>query len=350
MGKKPAYNPILQKPPPQGDAGNFRDPSTAYFKNGVWHMVVGTVYAGKGAGLLYTSQDLITWNFVNPLYTSSNWGGGWECPDFFLVDKVTPNSYIFKASAESYGDIWMIGDLDATGTKFTPAGDTVSVCYGNFYASKSFLDPVKDRNIQWSWISEEDNGGPARGWQGVMSLPIQIGIDRQFKIPTSKPIEELANLRKLHQQYANISITEKPTILNGSDIIQGEIVVVFAVNKLQSGLFGVRILDNGTHYTEVSYSVGTDGSVQLLVDRSHSGSTGSTSTQGGKISLLPSDLASVTLHIFIDHSIVEVYGQGGRARITSRIYVTHTPGISLVSTVPTTTATADVWTLGTIWT
>lgn len=38
-----------------------------------------------------------------------------------------------------------------------------------------------------------------------------------------------------------------------------------------------------------------------------------TSTQGGTFWLLNTD-TEITLHIFVDHSVVEVYAQGGRAR------------------------------------
>jgi len=42
--------------------------------------------------------------------------------------------------------------------------------------------------------------------------------------------------------------------------------------------------------------------------------------QGGQVSLGSSDPGILELHVFIDRSIVEVYCQGGRGRVTSRIY------------------------------
>jgi len=120
---------------------------------------------------------------VKPLYTDPQFGQIWECPDFFSVEPYN----VLKASATSYGDVWVVGKYDDTNQDFSTVGLMVPVCYGQCYASKSFHDPLKNRQILWTWVSEEDNGGPARGWQGCQSLPAVIGIDTTYLIPTTTP-------------------------------------------------------------------------------------------------------------------------------------------------------------------
>ena len=41
--------------------------------------------------------------------------------------------------------------------------------YGNFYASKTFFDPSKNRRILWGWANESDSiaHDVAKGWAGI---------------------------------------------------------------------------------------------------------------------------------------------------------------------------------------
>jgi len=119
---------------------------------------------------------------------------------------------------------------------------------------------------------------------------------------------------------------------------------------LQPGSFGLRILSNGSFYTDILYTIGNGNSAQLFINRDKSGSTGSRDRQGGSISIHPAEL-SLSLHVFIDHSIVEVFGQAGRAHIISRIYtVSNQMEVDLISSYPSDiTASADVWDLSSIW-
>jgi len=115
--EKPAYNPIIDKPPAQGSPSEFRDPTTAWKDtDNNWYMAVGTQYNRVGATLLYTSNNFKDWSYVKPLYTTTVYGPSWECPDFFSVG----GNHIWKTSAESYGDIWLVGKYDNTTHTFTP--------------------------------------------------------------------------------------------------------------------------------------------------------------------------------------------------------------------------------------
>ena len=69
--------------------------------------------------------------------------------------------------------------------------------FGQFYASKSFYDPAKKRQILWGWVAEEGRAPHAgEDWSSIQSLPRSIVID-----PTNgtrlmfPPIEELEGLR-----------------------------------------------------------------------------------------------------------------------------------------------------------
>ena len=61
---------------------------------------------------------------------------------------------------------------------------------------------------------------------------------------------------------------------------------------------------------------------------------------------------SVTLHIFLDRSVVEVFANGGRTNLVTRIYPTRPDslGVRLFSRGGSAKVTSlDVWTMGAIW-
>jgi hypothetical protein len=64
----------------------------------------------------------------------------------------------------------------------------------------------------------------------------------------------------------------------------------------------------------------------VWVDRSASGGMSSTNMQGGTVPLPPGgvDARNLTLQVFVDRSLLEVYALGGRAVVTSRFYPTPT--------------------------
>eukprot|EP01138_Halocafeteria_seosinensis_P014222 gb/GECG01014521.1/.p1 GENE.gb/GECG01014521.1/~~gb/GECG01014521.1/.p1 ORF type:complete len:531 (+),score=49.42 gb/GECG01014521.1/:1-1593(+) len=64
---------------------------------------------------------------------------------------------------------------------------------------------------------------------------------------------------------------------------------------------------------------GVVASSTLFVDRSHSGGNGNKTRQGGRLPMKTGETL-VDLRVLSDHSVIEVFGQRGRARIASRIY------------------------------
>ena len=64
-------------------------------------MVCGASKNQKGQALLYRSEDLIHWTFINVLAESrGEWGTMWECPDFFRIG----NRYVLTFSPIGAGE------------------------------------------------------------------------------------------------------------------------------------------------------------------------------------------------------------------------------------------------------
>ncbi|XP_066331556.1 beta-fructofuranosidase, cell wall isozyme-like [Miscanthus floridulus] len=81
--KPAAYNPVAT---PVGgiNATQFRDPTTAWYADGHWRMLIGGARGVRGLAYVYRSRDFRHWTRAkHPLHSALT--GMWECPDFFPV-------------------------------------------------------------------------------------------------------------------------------------------------------------------------------------------------------------------------------------------------------------------------
>ena len=107
-------NPVIEAPSGV-PTDYFRDPKM-WEHEGLYYMVVGAQRDGKAQALLYRSENLLDWEFLNVMHESrGEWGYMWECPDFFpLKDK-----WVFLCSPMGAGErttVYFVGDIDyATG-------------------------------------------------------------------------------------------------------------------------------------------------------------------------------------------------------------------------------------------
>lgn len=97
------------------------------------------------------------------------------------------------------------------------------------------------------------------------------------------------------------------------------------------------------------------GGTWAHIDRTRTGGDGPANIVSGRFAMKPGE-ATVRLHVFVDHSIVELFVQGGRASVTARVYPAD-PGSSVmtgayVSGYGTGVQfnSANYWTIDSIWT
>jgi beta-fructofuranosidase len=85
--------------------------------------------------------------------------------------------HVMKVSLDDERHDWYaLGHYDTDRDIFTPDNPILDVGiglrynYGKFYASKSFIDPVKQRRIIWGFVNESDPEvyDVEKGWNTVM--------------------------------------------------------------------------------------------------------------------------------------------------------------------------------------
>ena len=144
-------NPVLTAP--EGiSPDSFRDPKVWKHEDS-YYMVCGASKNQKGQALLYRSEDLIHWTFINVLAESrGEWGTMWECPDFFRIG----NRYVLTFSPIGAGErtcVYLTGSFDYDTGKFDydVSGE---IDWGfDYYAPQSFQAP-DGRRIMVAWANE----------------------------------------------------------------------------------------------------------------------------------------------------------------------------------------------------
>lgn len=219
-------NPVLTAP--EGIPTHlFRDPKV-WKHNDKYYMVCGASRDNMAQALLYCSEDLLHWAFVNVLAESrGEWGYMWECPDFYrLGDK-----YVLMFSPMGAGEhtsTYFVGDFDYDTGKFARqvSGE---IDWGlDYYAPQSFIMPDGRRIIvgwanEWEWMPFWKNWGPTyqEGWCGFFNIPREVRLmpDNTLQF---LPIEELKILRTGGHKIECFTVGEEEEKLQAGDGISFE--------------------------------------------------------------------------------------------------------------------------------
>jgi beta-fructofuranosidase len=375
---KYTHNPIL-RPPPAILIRDFRDPTTAWMgADGVYRLSVGSKIGRAGVALMYKSKDLYNWEYQgeeNLLHAVAG-TGMWECVDFYPVGPLgepTPPlgthgpgvHHVLKVSLDDERHDWYaLGFYDTEKDIFIPDNPIIDVGiglrynYGKFYASKSFIDPVKQRRIIWGFVNESDPEvyDLAKGWNTVMGIPRTVWYDNDTGINVIQlPIDEINQLR-------GSKLTKKAVHLPPGSVVpvegaigdQLDIEVVFEYPNVSIvgeseknldehfecgqggaqargtfGPFGLLLLadKNLTELSAVFFYIShvknagwttrfcadpTRGSLAKGID---------TTIYGSFVNVLESE-DFLSARIFVDKSVIETFVQGGRMTVNMRAYPT----------------------------
>lgn len=220
-------NPVLTAP--EGISPEcFRDPKV-WKHDGVYYMVCGGSREGKGQALLYRSEDMLHWTFLNVMAESrGEWGYMWECPDFYPLG----DRYVLTFSPMGAGEhtaVYMTGDFDYKTGRFQPYV-TGEIDWGlDYYAPQSFLAPDGRRILvgwanEWEWMPLWKDWGPTykEGWCGSFNIPLEIRMRSDGTLQFC-PIEEAAGLRETSVCEDTFIVTEDTKELRAGDGVSFEL-------------------------------------------------------------------------------------------------------------------------------
>jgi beta-fructofuranosidase len=335
-------NPVIAYPSSEGSQ-DFRDPKV-WRRDDDWYMVLGTGKDGIGKVLLYRSRNLREWDYVGVLLESDgSLGYMWECPDLFPLGE--HHVLVLSPMKNGWDNRYFVGEMNYETGTFTPLSTHPLDCGFHFYAPQTFEDG-KGRRILIGWMDMWETKMPsqAHGWAGAMTLPRELTISKDGTL-LMKPVIELEMLRTQHLSFTDETISENSSNLLAN--VKGtrlEIRTRLEVNKDTVVGFKVRASEENGEETVVLFD-GTTETLSVDLTKSGDGLTGV--CQGPA----PLKHGMLTLHMFLDHSSLEIFVNDGESVFTNRIYPNPTSqDVQLFVQAGTAVVKQlDVWKLKSIW-
>jgi len=358
-------NPVLDE-----NMKDFRDPKVFWYEEeSKWIMALAIPQEQKIR--FYESFNLIDWQRMSEFGPAGFVDGIWECPDLFkltipetgeekwvlLVSYNTPNN----GSSMQY----FVGDFD--GTTFTSDNTEdliLTLDHGrDFYAAVTWNNVPDERRLMIGWINNWLYGQdfPTSPWRSAQSLVRRLELKAfpEGARLVQQPVDELLKLRKqsLHDETVELQEGDNYLSLEGVEGKQLEIVAEFAYEAINTqaeaeklaGEFGVKVFKGEDQETVIGYDVATQ---QIFMDRTNSGDTSFHDGFADRtVALMPVDDGTVKLHIFVDHSAVEVFGNEGYVAMTNRMFPDPgQDGVEIYSVGgKVTLKSLDIWEIESIW-
>lgn len=338
-------NPELQivQQAGQGKFGDFRDPFV--FKDGnLWYMLVGSGVEGQGGtALVYTSTDMMKWDYKGPLFTSNSTlyphiGPIWELPAMrqIGVDQNGNAKYIFTMGPQGPGAVtrvyYWIGTWDKANFKFIPDPDhleprTLDAGGFTFTGPSLMKDPVTGKLILFT-ITQGQRTSPQEynsGWAHNAGLPVELSLRTDGQVGI-QPISQLQSLRgaQLVNITTDTSFDQANTILSGiqSDTLEIEI----ELDGGQANEYGLKVRKSpqGEEETILYFK---KSSQEFFVNREKS-SLDTEVLKGVQGDVVNLNGENVKLRIFLDKSMIEGYLNGLKS-LTTRVYPTRNDALGL---------------------
>src|ERR1700687_1034555 len=314
---------------------DFRDPKVFWHEDShKWVMVAALPRQHKVR--FFASTDLKHWTALGDFGPAGATGGVWECPDLFQVaveGEPGQTRWVLSVNlnpggvAGGSGDQYFVGQFD--GSIFTNENSMEQALWADygkdFYASTSFSDiPRTDgRRIWLGWLANWEYAAkiPTHPWRGSLSIPRALKLRRYANNLRllQQPVEELRTLRNEHAALKDQNIFAANRLLRSKGV-GGEILEILAeIDPGSAAEVGLKVRKGPTEETVI----GVDTiQTQLFVDRTRSGNGAFDQKFPGR-HVAPTHLAqgkSVRLHLFVDQSSVEVFGNDGEAVISDCIF------------------------------
>jgi fructan beta-fructosidase len=278
---------------------DFRDPSVIWHEASQrWVMLVCRGYHDFCD--VFASPDLEDWQRVG---TAPN---GEEPRLIQLpVHGTAEKKWVFLGgdypmSPPQLGGKYVIGDFD--GKNFAPESGARRLG-GNHFVGHSFTNMPDGRQIWmgWKWLRDEGAPGPWTG--GPLTLPIELSLDRD---PEDKlvlhyaPVKELQSLRQEPVQLRDQTIGETCRLLTDKGI-KGELLEVIAEFEIgKAKEFGLEFHKG----TAAGFTIGYEVNGRRLALRDPKGTELLSQ-------LLLAKRGRVKLHLFLDRSMLDVFGNDG---------------------------------------
>jgi len=346
---KSPHNPVIPEPLKSGDPGfgvyNVFDPHVWADGDRYLAILGGRVKPRdeRDTAYLFESRDLINWRYLHPFYEPRpEWTDVKDdcaCPDFFELR----GRHVLLCISHRTGARYYLGDDG--GDRFVPREHHhMNFPGGGVFAPETMLDD-RGRRIMFAWVIEGRTRAAQdrAGWSGVMTLPRVLDFDAVGRL-TIEPATEVETLRGPRQRIAPFQVPAGDALR--IDEVPGDgLELQVEARVAAGGRFGldVRCTEDGAERTRIIHD---DRAGTLSIDAARSSLCGDVvraypepfreaedAARGVRdvpVQTAPFDRDGepLSLRIFLDGSILEVYANG-RQCLTQRIYPTRPDALGI---------------------
>ncbi len=311
--KKYNQNPVLKNP----GTKDFRDPKVSWlekYKKWVMTLAVGNEIH------FYVSKNLKDWSFSGKFgLEEGSHGGVWECPDLIemKVGVGKETKWVLLVSIGSgatnggSGTQYFVGNFDGKTFKNDNSKETILwVDYGcDNYAGVTWSNTNRHLFLGWMSNWQYAQTVPTKNWRSAMTIPRELALQktndgvRLFSIV----VKEMESLRK---SSVPLNIQQNKAY----PFSLGELTITIDLTQSNAEEFRVEFRNALDEKIKVGY---IKSSNQFYIDRTKSGDT-TFSDKFPAIHYAPrlSKELQLSMHIFIDHSSVELFADKGSVAMT----------------------------------
>jgi fructan beta-fructosidase len=349
-------NPVLDLQNP-----NFRDPKVFWYAPGSqWIMAVALPRAHQV--LFYGSQNLKQWKFLSAFGPAGIDGYQYECPNLFQVPVQGTNEMkwilvvAINPGAPLGGSMnqYFVGNFD--GTTFTPDDGVARLMdFGkDFYAVQTYNNTPNGDAIAVGWMSnwQYTQEVPTFPWRGVFTVPRFLSLRQNPTQTGALLVQTPISLNSLHDK----------TLFNGSTTVSPGSPVTISTQGNSSFEFETTVLGGGNGRLDinilndageqVTVGVDWDNNGQVYVERGQTNGFSNRYFTNDFSMQESNDDNTITLHVLVDRSVLEVFVDDGIQVCTSSFFMAGGPPTKMqwqATNNPVLVQDLQAYTLKSIW-
>ena len=322
------YNQFVIKNENNKYSADLRDPKVIWYENeelpngGKWLLIVGVPTVK-----LFSSDDLLNWEYESEILNVSGGTVNSECPDIFKLP-VDGNQNNMKYVVSTGGTSYIVGNLAIEEGKIVFRGEQAGkkmftgpnlwTNRGELYATQTFFNDKLNRTVLMSWVVDRTASQiEEKVWNGAQSLPMEA----KLKTKDGAIVLNLYPVEEVKGQRGNVLGQEQNKTLADGDYIEvtdtnhSKYDVELEIDVSNAESFHILLADGGDDY--YSPMVAYDARRHVL---SYIASISeSTNTVTVADTVLPIN-GVIKLRIIVDASIVEIYANDGEANLHGMMF------------------------------
>lgn len=307
-------NPIIPIPGPDVPYTSW-DPH-GWLEGDTYYAIFGGIPgANPKPASVFKADRLDAWTHVGPFLHHDMPGVGPEedisCPDFFTLG----GKRVLVCIAHNRGTRYYVGDWK--NEQFHPeVHERMSWVDNTYFAPETLLAP-DGRRILWAWIFDQRRDDVRRnsGWSGEYALPRELTLGPDLRL-RMRPLAELKSLRYDERSLADVALPDGAEVLlepPPRNVYELELTI----DPGTARRVGLRVARSPDRAEETAILLDLDAQALQVDTRNASLDQGVKVVESAPLAIQADQ--PVTLRVFLDRSVVEVFADDRQA-VTRRIY------------------------------